>query len=109
MAKKKVEKRLMADTKTDAAVKALKEEKADRKTLEERIKKKVYELAKVDVTQKIVDYGMNFKRSTLCMIREKYLDLDLSDIDLTKMKGWDKPDPIDGFDRQKDQDAEGGC
>ena len=52
---------------------------------------------------------MNFKRSALFMIREKSLDLDLSDIDLTKMKGWDKPDPIDGFDRLKDQDAEGGC
>ena len=50
---------------------------------------------------------MSFKRSVLFMIREKYPNLDLSDIDLTEMRGWDKHDPIDGFDRQKDQDIEG--
>ena len=37
------------------------------------------------------------------MIREKHLDLDLLSIDFSKMKGWDKPDPIDGSDRLRDQ------
>ena len=40
------------------------------------------------------------------MIREKYPNLDLSDVDLTEMKGYDKPDSADGSDQQKDQDVE---
>ena len=40
------------------------------------------------------------------MIKEKYPNLDLSDVDLTEMKGYDKPDSADGSDQQKDQDAE---
>ena len=39
------------------------------------------------------------------MIREKYPNLDLSDVDLTEMKGYDKPDSTDGSDQQKDPDA----
>ena len=50
---------------------------------------------------------MSFRHSALFMIRKRYLDLDLSDIDLTKMKGWDKPDPTNGSNQQKDQNTEG--
>ena len=42
------------------------------------------------------------------MIREKYPDLDRSNMDLTEMKGYDKPDLTDGSDRQKDQGVEKG-
>ena len=34
----------------------------------------------------ILKYGMSYKRSSLFMIKKKYLDLDLSDI--TQMKGY---------------------
>ena len=45
----------------------------------------------------IVKFGMSFKRLTLFMIRKKYLDLDLSDVDLTLMEGHNVPDPTEGF------------
>ena len=40
---------------------------------------------------------MTFKRLALFMIREKYHDLDFSDINFTDMKGYDIPDPTDGL------------
>ena len=99
MAKEEAEGRLKVEVERDAAVKALEEEKADRKAFEERIKEEAYELARADSTQEIVNYGMSFKCSALFMIREGYLNLNLLDIDLTEMRGWDKPDLTDGFNR----------
>ena len=48
---------------------------------------------------------MSFKRSTLFMIRKKCLDMDLSDIDLTKMEGHDVSNLVDGSAPLEDQGA----
>ena len=40
------------------------------------------------------------------MIRKKYPDLDLSDVDLTLIEGHDKHDLVNGFDPQDGQRAE---
>ena len=101
------ERRLKVEAERDAAIKAFEEEKANRKASEERIKKEAYELAKAEATQEIVDYGMSFRPPVLFMSRQKYPDLDLSDIDLIEIKGQDKLNSTDGFDRQKDEDIEG--
>ena len=71
MVKEEAKGRLKAKADRDATVKALEEENVDRKAFEKRIKKEVYELARVDATQEIVDYGMKFRHLTLFMIREK--------------------------------------
>ena len=44
----------------------------------------------------IIEYEICFKRSALFMIKRKYHDLDLSDVDLTLMEGYDVPDLNDG-------------
>ena len=108
MAKEETEGRLKVETEREVAIKALEEEeeRVDQKAAEERIKKEAYDLARADAAQEILEYGMGFRRSALFMIREKYPDLDLSDVDLTEIRGYDKPDPAEGSDQQKDQDAE---
>ena len=72
---------------------------ADRKVTEELIKKEAYDTA----IEEIVNYRINFRCSALFMIREKHSGLDLSGIDFFEMKGYDKLDRADGFDRSKDQ------
>ena len=109
MAKEEVERRLKVKAEREAAIKALEEKRADWRATEKRIKKEAYELARADATQEIFKYGMSFKRSTLFMIREKYPDLELSDVNLTEMRGYDKLDPTYKFDQQQDQDGEEGA
>ena len=43
----------------------------------------------------IVKYRMHFKSSALSMIRRKYLDLDLSGVDLSLMEGYNVLNPND--------------
>ena len=76
----------------DEAKKALENERADHKVKEETI----WEEAKQEAIGDIVKYGMTFKRSTLFLIREKYPDLDFSDINFLDMKGHDIQDPDEG-------------
>ena len=54
----------------------------------------------------IVSFGMSFRRFVLFMIKKKYLDLDLSDVDLTKMEDHDVSDPIDKSMQLEGQGAE---
>ena len=46
----------------------------------------------------IVKFGIGFMRLTLFMIRKKYTNLDLSDVDLTLMEGYNIRDLVDGFE-----------
>ena len=43
----------------------------------------------------IIACRMSFRCSTLFMIKKKYLNIDLFDVDLTKMEGHDVPDLVD--------------
>ena len=108
VAKEESEEKLKALSERDITVKALEDERNDRKAMKERIKKEAYELARTDVVTKILNYGMGFRCSILFMIKEKYPDLDLSNVDLTEMRGYEKPDLVDGSNQQRDQGAEEG-
>ena len=59
------------------------------------IRKEAYDAAKQDATSDILKYGMGFRHSTIFMIKQKYHELNLSDIDLTFMHGHNVPDPTD--------------
>lgn len=54
----------------------------------------------VEVEQEIVDklyhYEMGFMRSTLFLIRKRHEGIDISNIDISSLKGHDCPDPDDG-------------
>ena len=80
----------------DEAMKVLEEGKADLKAVEKSIRKEAYDTAREAATSEILKYGMSFRRSTIFMIKRKYPELDLSNIDLTFMHGYDIPDPVDG-------------
>ena len=67
----------------DEAIKALEVEKVDQKVREEVIRE--------EAVRKIVQYGMTYRRSVLFMVKEKYLDLDFSDINFLDMRGHDSP------------------
>ena len=67
----------------DEAIKALEVEKADQKVREEVIRE--------EAVRKIVQYDMTFRRSVLFMVKEKYPDLDFSDINFLDMRGHDSP------------------
>ena len=83
-------------------MKILEEGKANLKASEESIRKEAYDATKEDATSEILKYGMSFKRSTIFMIKRKYPELDLFDIDLTLMHGYDIPDPTDGSEPIED-------
>ena len=69
-------------SKRDEAIKALEAEKVDQKVREESIRE--------DAVRKIVDYGMLFRHSALFMVKEKYPDLDFSDIVFSGMRGLEE-------------------
>ena len=50
---------------------------------------------------------MTFKRSTLFMIREKYPDLDFSNINFIDMRGYNILDLADGFQPSGDMNVGG--
>ena len=84
MTKEEAEERVVkAVSKRDDAIKALKIEKADQKVKELAIRE--------EAVRKIVQYGMTFRRSVLFMVKEKYPDLDFSDINFLDMRGHDSP------------------
>ena len=76
------EKVARAISKRDEAIKALETGKADQKVREESIMEE-------DV-RKIVDYGISFRHSALFMVKEKYPDLDFSDISFSDMRGLEE-------------------
>ena len=51
-------------------------------------------------------FGMGFRHSALFMTRKKYPKLDLSDVDLTLMKGHNVRDLTDGSDQLDVQNVE---
>ena len=68
----------------DDAIKALETERVVQEVREKAIRE--------EAAIKIVKYGMTFRRSALFMIKEKYPDLDFSDINFLDMKGHDSTD-----------------
>ena len=77
-------------------VKALEQERANRKAAEDAIKNEAFDQAKQEVVADIVKFGMGFRCSALFMIRKKYLELDLFDVELILMEGHNVPDLADG-------------
>ena len=47
---------------------------------------------KEETAMEVVKYGKTFRTSTLFMVKEKYPDLDFSDIKFSDMKGYDSAD-----------------
>ena len=76
----------------DEAIKALQKEKANWKVREATLREKT----KQEAIRDILKFGMTFRRSAIFMIKEKYPDLDFSDINFTDMKGYNIPYPSDG-------------
>ena len=77
-------------------MKVLEEGKADLKAAEQSTRKEAYDVAREDATSEILKYGMSFRRSSIFMIKQKYHELDLSDINLTLMHGYDVSNPTNG-------------
>ena len=48
---------------------------------------------KEETAMEVVKYGKTFRTSALFMVKEKYPDLDFSDIKFSDMKGYDSTDP----------------
>ena len=90
MAKEEVKKKVAkAIFEKEESIKALEEERADRKVTKITIKKE----AKEEAISDIFKYGMNYKSFSLFMIRKKYHDLDFSDINFIDMEGYNILDP----------------
>ena len=64
--------------------------------VKESIKNETFDRVKEEAIADIVKFWMGFRRSILFMIRRKYPNLDLSNMDLTLMEGHDKPNLVDG-------------
>ena len=63
----------------------------------------IREQAKEKAIKDIVKYRMTFKRSALFFIREKYPNLDFSDINFLEMRGHDIQDPDEGGSAQTER------
>ena len=48
---------------------------------------------KEETALEVVKYGKTFRTSALFMVKEKYPDLDFSEIKFSDMKGYDSADP----------------
>ena len=66
----------MANSERDEAVKILEEERVVAAIKEAELQ--------------IIKYGMSFRRSAIFMIKQKYPDLDFSDINFSDMKGHEE-------------------
>ena len=75
----------------EEAIKALEEENGDRKVAEAVIREEANEEAIGD----ILKFGMNYRRSALFMIKEKYTDLDFSNNNFNDIRGYNVPNPVD--------------
>ena len=69
--------------------------------------KKAYESANKDATTKILKYGLSFRRSAIFMIKQKYPELDLFDIVISFMHGYNVPDLADKSELIKNLNVEG--
>ena len=76
----------------DEAIKAFEEERVGQRVREATIR----EEAKQEAIGDILKFGITFRRSTLFMIREKYPDLDFSNINFIDMRGYNILDLADG-------------
>ena len=85
MAKEAEEKIRVANSERDSAVRALEENRALTAMRENAVRE--------EAGLQIIKYEMTFRRSALFMVKEKYLDLDFSDINFSDMKGHDSADP----------------
>ena len=85
VAKKAEEKIRVANSERDSVVKALEEDRALAAMREAVVRE--------EAGLQIIKYGMSFRRSALFMVKEKYPDLDFSDINFSHMKGHDSVDP----------------
>ena len=86
VAKKAEEKIRVAHSERDTTVKALEEDRAVATMRETTVRE--------EVGLQIIKYKMSFKRSALFMIKEKYPDLDFSDIHFSNMKGHEENPPV---------------
>ena len=75
----------MANSERDEAVKTLKEERAVAAIKEAAVRE--------EAGLQIIKYGMSFRRSAIFMIKQKYPDLDFSDINFSDMKGYEENPP----------------
>ena len=85
MAKEAEEKIRVANSERDSAVTTLEEDRAI-----VAIREKV---VREEAGLQIIKYGMTFRRSTFFMVKQKYLDLDFSNINFFDMKSHDSADP----------------
>ena len=76
------EKIRVANSERDDAVKTLEEERAVAAMKEATVRE--------EAGLQIIKYGMSFRRSAIFMIKQKYPDLDFSDINFSDMKGHEE-------------------
>ena len=76
----------VANSERDDAVKTLKEERVVTAMKEATVRE--------EAGLQIIKYGMSFRRSTIFMIKQKYSDLDVSDINFSDMKGHEENPPV---------------
>ena len=86
VAKKAEEKVMLANSERENAVGALEEEWAIFALREKAVRE--------EVGLQIIKYGMTFRRLALFMVKEKYPDLDFSDINFSDMKGHEENPPV---------------
>ena len=86
VAKKAEEKVVVPNSERDSAVGALEKERAIFALREKAVQEEAW--------LQIIKYGMTFRRSALFMVKEKYPDLDFSDIKFSDMRGHDSADPL---------------
>ena len=63
--------------------------------------------AKEEVVGDILKFKMSNKRSTLFMIKKKYPDMDLADVDPTRMESYNISNPADGSEPIENLDVGG--
>ena len=80
------EKIRVANSERDEAVKTLEEERVVATIKETAVRE--------ESGLQIIKYGMSFRRSTIFMIKQKYPDLDFSDINFSDMKGHEENPPV---------------
>ena len=85
MVKEVEEKIRVANLERDDAVKTLEEERAFATIKEAAVRE--------EAGLQIIKYGLTFRRSAIFMIKQKYPDLDFSDIDFSDMKGHEEDPP----------------
>ena len=86
MAKEAEEKVMLANFERENAVGALEEEQTVFALREKAVRE--------EIGLQIIKYGMTFRRSALFIIKEKYPDLDFSDINFSDMRDHEENPPM---------------